>query len=145
MEIFWYIIAALLSGVIAGMGMGGGTLLIPVLTIFFHFNQHTAQGVNLLVFIPCALISLFVHVKNNLVEFKIAIPIIIIGVIASFSSAYLAMQINSQLLKVLFGYFLLLIGIYQLISAIICFFCKNKKKTSKVNIKLRFFNSKMFK
>lgn len=125
--------------------MGGGTLLIPVLTIFFHINQHTAQGINLLVFIPCALISLFVHIKNNLVEFKVAIPLIITGVVASFSASYLAMQINSQQLKLLFGCFLLLIGIYQLITAIICFFRKKKKKSNKANIKLRFFSSKMFK
>lgn len=40
----------IISGVVSGMGMGGGTLLIPILTIFFHFNQQLAQGINLLAF-----------------------------------------------------------------------------------------------
>lgn len=145
MEIFWFILAALLSGVIAGMGMGGGTLLIPVLTIFFNMNQHAAQGINLFAFIPCALVSLFIHIKNKLVDFKVAIPIIIVGVMASFGAAYLAMQINSETLQFLFGCFLLLIGIYQLITVVICFFRKKKKTDEKINISIRFFNSKMFK
>lgn len=112
------------------MGMGGGTLLIPILTIFFHFNQQLAQGINLLAFLPCALVSLIIHCKNKLVNFKIGLPILITGVITSVLESLLATKINSELLKKLFGGFLLLIGIFQLISSIIIFF-KNKKQKNK--------------
>ncbi len=112
------------------MGMGGGTLLIPILTIFFHFNQQLAQGINLLAFLPCALVSLIIHCKNKLVNFKIGLPILITGVITSVLGSLLATKINSELLKKLFGGFLLLIGIFQLISSIIMFF-KNKKQKNK--------------
>ena len=54
MEYVWYVLAGIVSGVIAGMGMGGGTLLIPILTIFFALSQTLAQGINLFSFLPCA-------------------------------------------------------------------------------------------
>ena len=51
MEYLWFVLAGIVSGVVAGMGMGGGTLLIPVLIIFFNIAQQQAQGINLLAFI----------------------------------------------------------------------------------------------
>ena len=144
MEIIWYIIAGLISGVIAGMGMGGGTLLIPILTIFFTVNQHSAQGINLLAFIPCAVVSLIIHIKNKLVNFKVALPIILIGLAASVGSALLAIKIESKKLQFLFGCFLLLVGLYQLITAIISII-KNKRKPQIKTYKISFFTTKMFK
>ena len=52
------------AGIIGGMGMGGGTLLIPILTIFLSFEQKNAQAINLLVFIPMAIVALIIHFKN---------------------------------------------------------------------------------
>ena len=68
----WKIILLALSGIAAGvlggMGMGGGTILIPLLTIFFGAEQKTAQAINLVAFIPMAIVSLIMHFKNGLVE-----------------------------------------------------------------------------
>ncbi len=127
---FWLILTGLISGIIAGMGMGGGTLLIPVLTLIFGFDQKIAQSINLLVFIPGAIASLIVHIKNKLLKYKVAIPIIISGVISSVLSAIFAMKLESQTLKFCFAIFLIVVGVYQLITAI-CFIFKNKKKTYK--------------
>lgn len=128
------IIAGIISGIIAGMGMGGGTLLIPILTIFFKFKQQLAQGINLLAFLPCSIVSLIIHCKNKLVNFKIGIPIIITGVVASVGGSILAMNIESKLLKKLFGGFLLIIGIIQLVL-VIKNMCKSKnKKTTKYRV-----------
>ena len=124
---FWLILTGLISGIIAGMGMGGGTLLIPVLTLIFGFDQKIAQSINLLVFIPGAIASLIVHIKNKLLKYKVAIPIIISGVISSVLSAIFAMKLESQTLKFCFAIFLIVVGVYQLITAI-CFIFKNKKK-----------------
>ena len=57
-----HIVVGLVSGIVAGMGMGGGTLLIPMLTIILSVNQKLAQGINLLAFIPMAIVSLFIHI-----------------------------------------------------------------------------------
>ena len=113
------LVVGILSGVVAGMGMGGGTLLIPILTIFFGFIQQLAQGINLLAFLPGAVVSLIIHCKNKLVNFKVGIPIIITGVLSSVLGSILAMNMGSELLKKLFGVFLLLVGVFQIIMTII--------------------------
>ena len=59
------ILTGFLSGIISGMGIGGGTILIPALSLFLNINQHTAQGVNLLFFIPTAIVALFIHKKKR--------------------------------------------------------------------------------
>ncbi len=119
MDNLWFVLAGVLSGVVAGMGMGGGTLLIPVLVIFFNTMQKQAQGLNLLAFIPCAIVSLIIHIKNKLVDFKVGVPILITGLIASIFASLIAVNINSQILKILFGIFLLLVGLFQAITTIV--------------------------
>ena len=49
------------AGVLGGMGMGGGAILIPMLTVFFSVDQINAQAVNLVAFIPMAIVSLAIH------------------------------------------------------------------------------------
>ena len=59
-----YILIGLLSGIISGMGIGGGTLLIPALTVFMKHSQIDAQMINLIYFIPTALFAVIFHLKN---------------------------------------------------------------------------------
>lgn len=116
------ILIGALAGVISGMGIGGGTILIPALSFFLHTEQHIAQGVNLLYFIPTAIIALIVHIKNKKVDFKIAIPIILLGIVGAVGGSCLATVIKGGLLKRMFGVFLLAMGLYE-------FFKKDKKST----------------
>ena len=119
MSIILYGLAGVVSGIVAGMGMGGGTLLIPILTIFLGVQQHLAQGINLIVFVPMSLVTLIIHCKNKLVDFKVGIPIILSGLISSIIGSLLALEVRNELLRKMFGYFLLLVGIWQIISAFI--------------------------
>ena len=64
------IIIGVIGGVISGMGMGGGTILIPLVTTFLHFEQKVAQSINLIAFIPMAIISVIIHIKNKMVCIK---------------------------------------------------------------------------
>ncbi len=118
------VLAGLLSGVISGMGIGGGTILIPALTIFLHIGQHQAQGVNLLYFIPTAAISLWVHIKNKHVNIKLAWQIALYGVLGAVGGAFLAGVLKAELLRRFFGFFLLAMGLYE-------FFKKDKKNKEK--------------
>ena len=136
MEWLWFIIAGILSGVVAGMGMGGGTLLIPILTIFFNIAQQQAQGINLLAFLPCAVVSLIIHIKNKLVDFKIGLPIILTGVLSSVGASFLAVNLNNKVLQILFGVFLLLIGLQQGISTSVMLIRNKTKKKIKVSKRL---------
>jgi uncharacterized membrane protein YfcA len=118
MEYLWYGIAGILSGVLGGMGMGGGTILIPLLSIFYKVGQHSAQAANLISFIPMAVIALIIHFKNKLVKFEHIFKIIISGLIACVLGCYLARAISAELLKKFFGGFLIILAIIQIISAI---------------------------
>lgn len=118
MEYVWYVFAGLLGGVLGGMGMGGGTILIPLLSIFYSVGQHTAQAINLISFIPMAVVALILHIKNKLVEFSKIVLIIIPGVITCIIGCYIARAITGDVLKRCFGGFLILLSIFQFLTQI---------------------------
>ena len=124
MDWIWYVISGVLGGVLGGMGMGGGTVLIPLLTIFNGVGQHTAQAVNLIAFIPMAIVALIVHVKNKVVNFNKVIFIILPGIISCIVGCFLAKNVTGELLKKFFGGFLILLSIFQFGGI----FSKNNKK-----------------
>lgn len=112
------------SGIISGMGIGGGTLLIPALIILKDIGQQQAQSINLLYFVPTALIALFFHKKSNQIEMSVLKPIILFGIIGAVAGALIAVNIEADLLKKLFGGFLFIMGITE-------FFKKEEKNHSK--------------
>ncbi|MCL2555499.1 MAG: sulfite exporter TauE/SafE family protein [Firmicutes bacterium] len=118
MQIVIFIIIGIVGGIIGGMGMGGGTLLIPLILMFTPLNQHAAQGVNLIAFVPMSIIALIIHFKNKLLNIKIAIfaaiPAAFLGIVGSI----IASKIKAENLKLYFGIFLLALGVYQLGDAI---------------------------
>lgn len=122
----YLILAGLVSGIVGGMGMGGGTLLIPVLTIFLSFAQKDAQAINLLAFIPMSIFALIVHIKNKLVDFKVGIPIILVGIFFSVGGSILANSLSNEFLRKIFGVFLLLVGLNQILQTILTLKQNNK-------------------
>lgn len=115
-RIILLVLAGLAAGALGGMGMGGGTILIPVLTIFFDVEQKQAQAINLVAFIPMAIASLIVHVKNKRVETKGILWIIIPATVLSLAGSMVAQAINGEILKRIFGGFLLLLSVAQFFS-----------------------------
>lgn len=107
------ILAGLFSGVISGMGIGGGAILIPVLTVMMGIGQQQAQCTNLVYFIPTAVAALVIHIKNKSVEFKTALPIIGFGIIGAVIGSYLAVCISAGALRKIFAIFLFAVGINQ--------------------------------
>lgn len=117
---------AFLTGIFASMGLGGGMVLIVYLTVFAGFSQLVAQGINLVFFIPIAIISLVLHTKNKLVEWKKAVPAVLWGTAAVIISAWLANRTEQSLLSKAFGIFLILMGLKEL------FFKSEKHKFKRV-------------
>lgn len=115
----WFFLISILSGVVAGMGMGGGTLLIPLLTILMKVDHTLAQATNLLVFVPCAVIVIIIYAKDKMIDFKhgwiAALPAAVVSVFA----AIIAVKLNSETLSLIFGIFIALIGFLQIILFII--------------------------
>lgn len=104
----------LVSGIIGGMGMGGGTILIPALLFFTDTSQHLAQGINLVVFFPTSVAALWIHIKNKRVNYKLALKIIITGILGAYIGSKIAVSTPTDILKKMFGVFILGVGIYEL-------------------------------
>ena len=114
MSIVILILIGVAAGIISGMGIGGGAILIPALVIALNPEQHIAQSVNLLFFIPTAVVALFIHIKNKQIDFKAAVPIIVFGLCGAFLGSWLAAGIAGGDLKRLFGVFLLAMSLYEM-------------------------------
>lgn len=102
------------AGIIGGMGMGGGTILIPALILFASVDPKIAQSVNLLSSIPMTIIALIIHIKNKNVVFSLVIPIALFGIIGAICGSFVANYLSSEILKKIFGAFLLIVGIIEI-------------------------------
>ena len=107
-------IAALVTGFLASLGVGGGMVLIIWMTAILGTPQLEAQGINLIFFIPIALVSVILHYKNGLIELKKMILPIITGSIGAAVGSLTAHYIGSDNLRKIFAVFILLIGIKTL-------------------------------
>ena len=107
------IIIGLISGIIGGLGMGGGTILILLLSMFSQVEQHIAQGTNVIFFIPTSIAAIIIFIKNKNIKFKIGIPILLWGLVGTFFGAKLSTNLEVGALRKCFGIFLILIAIYQ--------------------------------
>lgn len=106
--------AGFASGIIAGMGIGGGCILVPLLSIFTALSQQQLQGINLLVFIPAAISALIVHTKNKTVDYSLAKPLIAFGIIGAIAGACSAIILDEAILRKIFAVFTFFIGVFQI-------------------------------
>ena len=118
LTIFLYVLFGFISGIFGGLGMGGGTLLIPLLTIFLGVGQKLSQGINLVAFLVMALFSLVIHFKNGYLETRGIIYIILSGIVFSVGGALLASVISAGTFRTAFGVFLCVLSLYQMYKAI---------------------------
>ena len=128
MKIFLLILFGFLGGILGGMGMGGGTVLTPLLTIFLSISQKEAQAINLIAFLPMSIVALILHCKNKLVKFRQAIPIAVSGIITSVLASIFISNVSGATLRFWFAIFLIVIGVFQTISIFI--FKENSKKSN---------------
>ena len=105
---------SILSGIISGMGIGGGTILIPALTIILKLDQHIAQSINLISFIPIASVAVITHFKNKNIDFKLSPKLIVSGIIGAVAGSILSSFMSSEVLRKLFALFLFFMGIYEI-------------------------------
>ncbi len=108
-------IIGIAAGIISGMGIGGGTILIPALVLFAKPDQHIAQSVNLIFFIPTAIVALIIHIKNKSIDFRMALPITVAGLLGAFAGSIFAVSLSSTALRKWFGVFLLVLGCYEMV------------------------------
>ena len=119
MKVLLYIIIGVTGGVIGGMGMGGGTLLIPLLTLATGTEQHVAQAINLIAFIPMSVVALIIHARNKLLDCKYLLWVALPAVAASVPASLLIRKVGGGKLSAFFGWFLVILVVYQLVTLIV--------------------------
>jgi len=113
MTYFIIAIFGFISGILGGMGMGGGTFLIPLLG-FLDIPQQTIQATNLISFIPMAAATLVVHKKNGLIKNHRVLIMILPAVIFAIIGALLSNVVEDKILKISFGILLLTLAACQI-------------------------------
>ena len=125
MSFLIFTLCGIAGGILGGMGMGGGTLLIPLLTAVCGVKQSMAQGVNLLSFLPMSAVALTVHARSGLLKKEglafLMVPALVFSALSSLAAAHLPEGVLAKG----FGFFLIILSIYQFITAL------HMKKTNK--------------
>ncbi len=113
MEIFLYLLIGILAGLVMGtIGVGGGAIIIVSLLYIMQFTQKTAQGTTLLIVAaPVSLLAAYTYYKNGFVNLKAGLIIMTAFLISSFLGAKLAGKLPQNILKIIFGIGLILIGL----------------------------------
>ena len=105
---------AITLGFLAGLGVGGGSLLMLWLTLAAGMEYEKARTINLLFFLPSALIATFFHKKQVSVSIQKILPAIIAGSIAAAVFSYIGRTLDTTILKKSFGGLLLITGLREL-------------------------------
>ena len=108
------IIVGSILGFLSGLGVGGGTLLMLWLTLVLGTEHSIARTINLLFFIPSALVASFFRWKQGKLNLPKVLPAIVCGCLGSACFSLLSKQINISLMKKSFGVLLLFTGFREL-------------------------------
>lgn len=108
-------IIGIVLGFLAGLGVGGGSLLMLWLTAIIGMEHPQARSINLLFFLPCALVSTLFRWKQGAIQIKTVFPAIITGCLCALAGTWLGGQLHLELLKKLFGGMLIFCGIRELL------------------------------
>lgn len=122
MQIFFDLLASVLIAVMAGLGIGGGGLLIIYLTLIKQMPQLPAQGINLLFFLCAAASSLVIHFKQKRIDCKLLLLLAPLGVLGSIFGSYVAARVAPLLIRKIFAGLLIVSGIIEL--------CKRRSNAS---------------
>ncbi len=106
------ILIGILAGVLSGLvGVGGGIIMVPLLVMFFSFNQHEAQGTSLAVLaVPVTAVAVFNYYKEGQINLKYAAIIAVFFVLGSIVGSKLALTLDQKVLKKVFAVVLLVIA-----------------------------------
>lgn len=125
------IIFGIIAGIVSSLGMGGGTILILLLSLFLNVEQHIAQATNLIFFIPTSITAILMNIKSKKINWNISKTIIIYGIIGAVIGSTISNYLQGKKLKKIFGIFLLLIAIFQIYEIYVSY-TKSKKTNNKI-------------
>ncbi len=101
-----------LAGVASGLlGVGGGTLIVPFLTLAAGFSQHSAEATSLLVILPTAIVGSLALRRRGVGNLGLALRFGVFGAAGSVLGALLALALPASTLKLVFAVFVGLVGL----------------------------------
>lgn len=109
------IIVGTVLGVLAGLGIGGGSILILWLTLILDMPQQAARSINLLFFLPSAVIACIFRWRQGTLDFKKVLPAMIAGCVSAGFFSMIAALVDTEVLRKPFGIILLLTGLRELL------------------------------
>ena len=101
----------LTGAVAAALGIGGGVVIVPALVVLFGFDQHLAQGTSLAVIVPTAVVSTYAHHRGERVVWRLAFPVALAGIVGALAGARLALRLDPEVLRRLFGLLLVVLSL----------------------------------
>ena len=110
MSFFLPFLCGLAAGTISAWGVGGGTLLLLAMTLLLQVDHRTAQGINLLFFLPTATSALFCHWKGGHLHKPTLWAAVPPAVLLSLAGAWLSTSLDVEILRKPFGVYLLASG-----------------------------------
>ena len=124
------VLIGLVAGIVSGTGMGGGTVLILLLTALCGIEQHIAQATNLIFFIPTSIVAIITNWKYKLIDKKLALTISIFGAVGAAIGAIASTKTNVEILKKYFGIFLIGIANWEIYSFFKQYIFKEKRENN---------------
>ena len=109
------IVIGSMLGFLAGLGVGGGSLLMIWLTMLLGIGQSTARSINLLFFIPSAVTASIFRIRQKSLPLKSIFPALLTGPISAATATWIGLQINTEILRRGFGILLLFTGLRELL------------------------------
>ena len=101
-------------GFLSGLGIGGGSLLLIWLTTILNTDPYIARSINLMFFLPSALVACAIRKKNRQLDLKTAIPGILSGCIFASLGYWLSTRMETAMLRKLFGLILIVTGLKEI-------------------------------
>ena len=122
------LLAGLFSGILGSMGLGGGAVLIIYLSLFTETKQLTAQGINLLFFIPCAVIAVIIYTVKKQIRWKLALKTAVFGLLGTYLGILLTDFLGGKITAKVFGTLLIFMGVKEIFRKKIKTVAKDEKK-----------------
>ena len=108
------VVVGTVLGFLAGLGVGGGSLLILWLSTVIGMDHITARGINLLFFIPAACVACLFRWRQRNLDLSTILPAVISGCLFALLGSWISTVIDTMLLKQLLGILLIATGIREL-------------------------------
>lgn len=124
MDILLFGVITIFSSIVSAMGIGGGSIFIMLSTLLLGFEHKEAQGYNLIIFILVGLTASISNIKEKKFDKKIFFKLIFMVIIGCIIGIYIASVVEEEHVRLYFYIFMILIGIYEIITSI-----KNMIKT----------------